>query len=231
MLRARVRRESHIGLGMEKQVFNCERSCTCPLEHPARLVVLTGGPGVGKTATLEYLKKVLCEHVAILPEAASILFSGGFWRIASVSGERSAQKAIFGVQNELQNIFFEEKKWSLGLCDRGTIDGLAYWPGTETEFFESLKTSIETEYSKYQAVIHLRAPAVKDYNHQNPERIESAEKAIFIDRRIHEVWKGHYNYIQIPSTDYFSEKIFETVKAINPFLPDCCRQRISEGLR
>ncbi|MES2800968.1 MAG: AAA family ATPase [Bdellovibrionota bacterium] len=216
---------------MGKQVFNCDRTCSYPLEHPARLVVLTGGPGVGKTAILEFLKKVLCEHVAILPEAASILFSGGFWRIASVVGERSAQKAIFSVQTELQNIFFEEKKWSLGLCDRGTLDGLAYWPGSEAEFFESLNTTMAKEYSKYQAVIHLRAPAAKDYNHQNPERIEPAEKAALIDRRIHDVWKGHSSYIEIQSTEYFSEKIYEAIKAINPFLPACCREKVSRGLR
>lgn len=216
---------------MGKQVFNCDRACSLPLEHPARLVVLTGGPGVGKTAILEFLKKVLCEHVAILPEAASILFSGGFWRITSVAGERSAQRAIFTVQNELQTIFYEEQKWSLGLCDRGTLDGLAYWPGTEREFFDSLNTTMAREYSKYQAVIHLRAPAAKDYNHDNPERIESAEKAFLIDRRIHDVWNGHVNYIQIPSTEYFSEKIFEAIKAINPFLPACCKDRISGGLK
>ena len=210
---------------MNNQVFNCDRVCFYPVESPARLVVLTGGPGVGKTAILEFLRKTLCEHVAILPEAASILFSGGFWRLNSVIGQRSAQKAIFSVQSELQTIFHEEKKWSLGLCDRGTLDGLAYWPDTEADFFESLKTTKNKEYSKYQAVIHLRAPAIKDYNHQNPVRVESAEMAILIDEKIHHIWKDHENYIEIRSTDYFTQKIFDATKAIDPFLPACCKNK------
>lgn len=208
------------------QIFNCERACSCSTESQVKLIVLTGGPGAGKTAILEFLRKTLCEHIAILPEAASILFSGGFWRINTAAGERSAQKAIYAVQNELQNIFFEEKKWSVGLCDRGTLDGLAYWPGTEAEFFESQNTTKDKEYSKYSAVIHLRAPAIKDYNHQNPVRIESAETAILIDQKIHEIWKHHSQYFEVRSTDFFSQKILDATKAIEPFLPLCCQKNL-----
>lgn len=213
---------------MASQVYNCDRACTYPLELPAKLVVLTGGPGVGKTAVLEFLRKTLCEHIAILPEAAGILFSGGFWRIKSAVGERSAQNAIFAVQKELQTIFFEEKKWSVGLCDRGTLDGLAYWPGTEAEFFESQKTTKIIEYAKYHAVIHLRAPAIKDYNHQNPMRIETAEAAALIDHKIHDIWKDHPQYLQIRSTDFFSQKIFDATHAIESYLPTCCKKYCKE---
>jgi predicted ATPase len=44
--------------------------------HP-KLVVLTGGPGAGKTALLEVVRRHFCEHVVVLPEAASIVFGGG----------------------------------------------------------------------------------------------------------------------------------------------------------
>ena len=40
-------------------------------------MVLTGGPGAGKTAVLEVVRRTFCEHVTVLPEAASILFMGG----------------------------------------------------------------------------------------------------------------------------------------------------------
>jgi hypothetical protein len=46
--------------------------------HDARLVAVTGGPGAGKTAVLELAARSLCEHVAILLEAATIVFGGGF---------------------------------------------------------------------------------------------------------------------------------------------------------
>src|SRR3989344_6909478 len=113
---------------------SCERPCACKVtSHDTRLVVLTGGPGAGKTAVLELLRKILCEHVAILPEAASILFGGGFWRLDSMSGKMAAQRAIFHVQEEMQKLVLDEKKWSMGLCDRGTLDGLAYSPRIESE--------------------------------------------------------------------------------------------------
>ncbi len=194
-----------------------------------RLVVLTGGPGAGKTAVLEFMRKVLCEHVAILPEAASILFGGGFWRLESHSAKRAAQKAIYYVQQEMQNLVFNENKWSLSLCDRGTLDGLAYWPGTESEFYSAFQTDIESEFKKYQAVIHLRSPSLEmGYNHENPIRIESAELASEIDQKIHEIWKAHPHYVCIESKNNFIEKINEAAKHIESLVPDCCRAHLKD---
>lgn len=210
---------------MESLPQNCERPCACKVKsHDTRLVVLTGGPGAGKTAVLELVRKVLCEHVAILPEAASILFGGGFWRLDSPTGKMAAQRAIFHVQNEMQRLVLDEKKWSMGLCDRGTLDGLAYWPGKQSEYFSAIDTTTEQEFQKYKAVIHLRSPSVaKGYNFQNPIRVESAELAGKIDQEIHEVWKAHPNYSQIESTDNFIEKVQRAANQIQSYVPDCCR--------
>lgn len=43
-------------------------------------VVLTGGPGAGKTAVLELVRRAVCRHVRVLPEAASVVYGGGFPR-------------------------------------------------------------------------------------------------------------------------------------------------------
>ncbi len=50
---------------------------------PGRRVVLTGGPGAGKTAALEVIRRLYAPHVQVLPEAASIVFGGGFPRRAA----------------------------------------------------------------------------------------------------------------------------------------------------
>lgn len=215
---------------MEALPQNCERPCVCKVKnHDAHLVVLTGGPGAGKTAVLELVRKVLCEHVAILPEAASILFGGGFWRLDSPTGKMAAQRAIFHVQNEMQQLVLDEKKWSMGLCDRGTLDGLAYWPGKESEYFATLNTSLEREFQKYTAVIHLRSPSIaKGYNYQNPIRVESAELAAKIDQKIHEVWKGHPSYSQIESMDNFIDKVHRAADRIQSYVPECCREHLEE---
>src|SRR5262245_41814414 len=106
------------------------RSCACSKTHPTKLVVLTGGPGAGKTAILELIKHHGCEHVVVLPEAATIVFRGGFPRGVSEPARRAAQRAIFHVQRELEQLALEEGRGAVALCDRGTIDGLAYWPGS-----------------------------------------------------------------------------------------------------
>lgn len=214
---------------MINQIYNCERACTNKeTVSSTEFIVLTGGPGAGKTAVLEFVRKLLCQRVAILPEAAGILFSGGFWRLNSVSAQKASQKAIYYVQEEMQNLVLNEKKWSVGLCDRGTLDGLAYWPNSEQTFFQALKTNREAEYRKYKAVIHLESPSLeKGYNRQNPMRIETAELAARIDERIFLAWKDHPNYFIIDSTVNFVEKIDEAIKHIRLFLPECCSSHAS----
>ncbi len=217
---------------MIDQPYSCEKKCPCQISSdPTQLIVITGGPGAGKTAVLEFVRKVFCEHVAILPEAASILFGGGFWRIESATAKVAAQRAIYHVQTEMQSLVLNEKKWALGLCDRGTLDGAAYWPGNELQFCAELNTSIEKEYSKYLGVIHLTTPAQKNgYNHQNPIRTESAEQAAKIDQRIHEVWKNHPNYNRIDSTEDFIEKVHRAALLICAYLPECCKNHL-KGLQ
>ncbi|TMQ12154.1 MAG: hypothetical protein E6J91_21465 [Deltaproteobacteria bacterium] len=40
--------------------------CGCRERHEARRIVLTGGPGAGKTAVLALLQQSLCQHLRVL---------------------------------------------------------------------------------------------------------------------------------------------------------------------
>jgi hypothetical protein len=51
-------------------------ACACTDVHKPRRVVLTGGPGAGKTALLELIRQSFCSHVKVLPEAAGVVFGG-----------------------------------------------------------------------------------------------------------------------------------------------------------
>lgn len=43
--------------------------------HVSRRIVVTGGPGAGKTATLELIRRSsFCNHLQILPESAGIVW-------------------------------------------------------------------------------------------------------------------------------------------------------------
>lgn len=189
---------------------------------------MTGGPGAGKTAILEMAKKVLCEHIAILPEAASVVFGGGFWRLPSTDAKKAAQRAIYHIQKELEFLTLNEKKWAVGLCDRGTLDGFAYWPDSEAQFWREMQTTEAKELGRYAAVIHLRTPSEKlGYNHQNPLRIETAQQALEIDQRISHAWSRHPHYHVIESSDNFLVKAAQAMDILAQYLPECCRQSLN----
>ncbi len=112
------------------------------------------------------------------------------------------------------------------LCDRGTLDGLANGPGHSADFFDQLRTTPETEFNRYVAAIHLRTPAPQHYSRENPLRIESAERAAEIDRRILDVWSGHPNRIVIKGEMDFSSKARKALAVVEAELPPCCRQML-----
>jgi hypothetical protein len=206
-------------------------TCTCKKQsHTARLMVLTGGPGAGKTAVLEVVRRSFCEHIAVLPEAAGIVFGGGFPRRSSTAARRAAQRAIWRVQRALEELVVGEGNVAVALCDRGTLDGEAYWPGPES-LCEVEGTTARAELARYSAVIHLRSPpADGGYNHVNPLRIESAEEARAIDDRIFAAWAEHPHRVVIDSTDDFITKLAAAVSAIRAELPACCRTHPVPGL-
>lgn len=180
------------------------------------LVVLTGGPGAGKTAVLEMAKRTSHAQVAFLPEAASVIFGGGFWRLHSQNGRKAAQRAIYHVQREMEEIVRGESLWLAGVCDRGTLDGLAYWPGTEKSYWKSLGSSHAEELARYSAIIHLRTPSAENgYNHQNTLRIETPEEAQRIDEKIERIWRKHPRYLSIESQGDFMVKAAKALDAID----------------
>lgn len=159
------------------------RACPCTDHHEPRRVVLTGGPGAGKTAVLELIRQSFCQHVHVLPESAGIVFGGGFPRGTDSNVRRAAQRAIFFVQRELEAAA-DGSNAAVVLCDRGTVDGSAYWPGP-LDLWSSVGTTLPEQLDRYYAVIHLRTPASdQGYDHTNALRVESAAEAMAIDARI-----------------------------------------------
>jgi len=204
-------------------------ACNCPAPHQPRRVVLTGGPGAGKTAVLEVLRRSMCRHVRVLPESAGIVFGGGFPRGDAPPLRRAAQRAIYHVQRELEETARADDL-AVVLCDRGTVDGLAYWPGPE-ELWESVGTSLAEQYARYDTVIHLRTPPLENgYNHANPLRVESAAEAVAIDLKIAAAWAGHPRRFEVPATKDFLAKATRAIEIIAGELPACCRSRLPESL-
>ena len=205
--------------------------CDCRLhEHlSAKRIVLTGGPGAGKTAVLELIRQHFCRHVKVLPESAGILFGGGFPRAATMQARRAGQRAIYFVQRELEAAA-EDGESAITLCDRGTVDGAAYWPGPD-DLWTSVGTTRAAELARYDAVIHLRTPSADGgYDHSNPLRIESPAEAAAVDARITTAWDGHPRRVVIVSEADFLRKARRALDAVREELPDCCRRHVVPSL-
>lgn len=203
------------------EIGNVPCGCTRS-EHSPKLVVVTGGPGAGKTAVLELARQAFCEHVMVLPEAASIVFGGGFPRRDDPPARRAAQRTIFHVQRQLEALVLEERRAAVALCDRGTLDGLAYWPDRATDYFGQLGTTKKEELGRYSAVIHLHTPSDDEGYVSSPLRTESAEQAARIDQRIVESWEGHPLRFEISAHDQFAVKALAALTRIREQLPGCC---------
>ena len=186
---------------------------------PRRRIVLTGGPGAGKTAVLELARRHMAHHVDVLHEAASIVFGGGFPRLPETWARESAQRAIYHVQDELERIAMAMSLDKLVLCDRGTIDGLAYWPGERARFFADLHTIVEAELARYDAVIHLRIPTETNGYRKDLLRIEDVKFVEAIDQRLLEVWKDHPRRYVVESTPDFFEKARRAIALLHQMLP------------
>lgn len=201
------------------------KPCDCRDRHTPRRVVLTGGPGAGKTAVLELIRLFFCEHVKTLPEAAGIVFGGRFPRSDSPPLRQAAQRAIFHIQRELESVADADNA-AVVLCDRGTVDCAAYWTG-EGDLFSAVGTTRAIELARYDTVIHLQPPTSPHaYNHDNPLRLESIEEAAAIDARLTAQWAEHPRRFVVEQTEDFLHKAARALALLRNEVPECCRHHV-----
>jgi predicted ATPase len=172
-------------------------------------IVLTGGPGGGKTTAIDLFRREIGKRVVVVPESATMLFSGGFPRSPEIHARKSAQAAIFQVQRHLEEVQAALYPDRILLCDRGTIDGAAFWPGGTSEFFDFVGTTLVKELARYDAVLFFETAAAGGMPIEggNPTRIESNEEAVEIDRRLRDIWSNHPCMVVVPHHPSFVKKI------------------------
>ena len=188
--------------------------------NPPAAIVVTGGPGGGKTTALDLFQRELKSEVKIVPEAATLLFGHGLDRQDSGDRARLLQRSIYRMQVGLEEIFRGFFSDRLLICDRGTLDGLAYWPDGEAGYFTAIESSFEREAARYQAVIFFQSAAIhgEDVKSNNPYRSEDSQTARALDDRLHRVWERHPNFHYIPTETSFMRKINRGLEAISGVL-------------
>lgn len=183
-------------------------------------IVLTGGPSGGKTTMALSITKSFSRRVTMIPEAASILFGGGFSRRSFPEAIKLQQQAIYAVQIAHEGIFeIENVNQNLLICDRGTLDGLAYWPEMrEDGFFEAVESTMDQELKRYDWVIHLDTAGAESYDKDNVVRIENHKEADLINQKIKKCWAGHPRRFIIPSTESFFKKVSAVISIVECIL-------------
>lgn len=166
-------------------------------------IVLTGGPGGGKTSFLQTMRHSdpHAERYLLVPESATLLIETGL-----KPGSEAFQEAVFRTQIALeQSCCAMQRDSQRIICDRGTLDSLAYWKllgSSEQAFYIQTGMSLKEHLSRYQAVIHLQSTAIGAAGHyvqSETGRKESVEEAARIDRVCGEVWSQHPRYFLVPN--------------------------------
>ncbi|MCB9744172.1 MAG: AAA family ATPase [Alphaproteobacteria bacterium] len=174
-------------------------------------IALTGGPGGGKTTAADLFRREIGDGVVVVPEAATLLFSGGFPRVDAPEAKVAAQRAIYHVQRNLEDTQAARFPDRILLCDRGTVDGAAYWPAeiAGEGFFEHIGSTLEAELGRYDAVIFFETAARggMDIEGNNPVRTENAASAIALDQALRELWSQHPRFVLVPHNPSFFKKI------------------------
>lgn len=176
------------------------------MNQKRKKLAITGGPSGGKTTLIENLQRDLGSAIAVAPEAASILYRGGFPRRKGVERQKHIQKAIYHTQLELEGLVEDENPHKLIICDRGSLDSLAYWPDDGSSFLETIDSTLEFEIARYDWVLHLDTAPESNYDSENPIRTETYLEAKRLNDRILQAWEAHpQRWIIHHQLDFFTK--------------------------
>lgn len=193
----------------------------------SKTVVVSGGPGGGKSTACDLIRREMGRQVAFVPEAATMLFSGGFPRYPEEECQMRQQKAIYHVQVNLEETQMLHFPGRVLLCDRGTLDGAAYWQKGLESWCEELETTFEAELDRYDAVIFFQSAAQSKLaingtmlEGGNPVRLEDEEEARSLDDKLFQIWSKHPRFYLVKSQESFFKKISQAVEIFAKVLQD-----------
>lgn len=178
-------------------------------------IVLTGGPGAGKSTAARHIAAKLGRTAIYVPEAATQVYErmGRKWSDLTLGERRGAQEAMYRLQLS-QEAELESRARDSGatllLLDRGTIDGAGYWPDGSDAFWSAMGTTHRAELDRYHAVIWLETAAslgLYDHDASNAVRFESAPEAIAAGQRMADLWRSHRNLLTVRADPSFEAKL------------------------
>lgn len=182
-------------------------------------IVLTGGPGAGKTVISARLADQHRDRFTRVPEAATQVYDAlqTRWDRLDLAGRRDAQRQMYQLQVGQEQRIAREHPNQVLLLDRGTIDGAAYWPDGFDAFWEAMGTTHAQELARYDTVIWLETAAalgVYDGDASNSCRFEDADAAIASGEVLLKLWGDHPRLRKVPASAQLDDKLAAVWKLI-----------------
>jgi predicted ATPase len=175
-------------------------------------IVLTGGPGAGKTVISSRIAQTHPEKFVRVPEAATQVYDAlqTRWDRLDIDGRRDVQRRIFRLQVEQEDRMAAEYPQKILLLDRGTIDGAAYWPDGPAEYWRDLGTTSVEQLARYDMILWLESSAalgIYDGDESNFCRFEDAAGAVQSGELLLKLWQGHRNLHRVAAFEQIETKI------------------------
>jgi predicted ATPase len=189
-----------------------------PTTNRVQRIVLTGGPGAGKTVIARDIAARFPQHFVLVPEAATQVYSAlqTRWDRLDPPGRREVQRRIYRLQHQQEDQIRQAHPDKVQLLDRGTIDGAAYWPDGPGAYWQDIGSTLEIELDRYDAVIWLQTAAalgIYDGDASNTCRFEDPAAAIESGNLLTQLWGGHPCIHKVEAYPHLADKI-ATVEAL-----------------
>src|SRR5437588_7088990 len=128
-------------------------------------IVLTGGPGAGKTVISRRIAADHPDRFVLVPEAATQVYDAlqTRWDKLALEGRRDVQRKIYRLQVDQEDRTAAANPGKVLLLDRGTIDGAAYWPEGAEDYWRDVGSNLQNELTRYHAVIWMESAAASGH--------------------------------------------------------------------
>lgn len=166
-------------------------------------IVVSGAPCSGKTSFIRYMQE---KHPGIItiPEIASMIKATGM----SYKEEEERigfQNVVCELQKKIERLIVENnfnRNCNAILCDRGTVDTIAFYPSS---FFSNQMVNLCDEDFLYDSVIFFELPDRCELYDMlkagNIYRDEDFNASVELEKKLLELWKQHHKLNIIPFMD------------------------------
>lgn len=171
-------------------------------------IVLTGGPGAGKTCISSKLATDAPSRFVRVPEAATQVYEAlrTRWDQLTAAGRRHVQRKIYQIQRIQEEEAATAAAGKTLLLDRGTIDGAAYWPDGPEDYWHELGIDPQHEMDRIW-LESCAAIGLYDGDVTNAARFEDEQAAIETGKRLHDLWADHRNFHVVKAYPNLEDKL------------------------